>query len=298
MPTTAVTDWLDGLETVLEAESRLSGLLEHSSTVGQAREFLVTRILQTVLPPSVHIGSGKIIDSDGNYSKQIDIVIYDPRFPLMKVEGGGLYFVEGVLATIEVKSTINSSALRTALDNCKSVLQLVIIGEHQEEASDRIEFYKRKDSLTFDEAQDQFNYMLHPATYIFAFRSSLSFDSTCVSIREWWESIGCANSTYFPLLPRVIKTANIVGITNDGRIRLQNDRQIYSVMNVFETRQRFRWFALHLMDAVSARLGQRNFAEQFDYRLSDYYPLDEFRRGIASGRNYFIDRVARQPPAE
>ena len=117
-------DWFDGLEAVLDAELKLSGLLGHNPTIGQAREFLVTRVLKTILPAAVHIGSSKVIDHLGLTSRQIDIVIYDPRFPLMKVEGGGLHFVEGVLATIEVKSTIDSDELKTSLDNCRSVLAL------------------------------------------------------------------------------------------------------------------------------------------------------------------------------
>ena len=133
--------WFDGLEAVLEAESRLSGLLNHGPTVGQAWEFLVTRVLKTILPSGVHIGNGMVIDRQGNSSKQIDVVIYDPRFPMMKLDGGGLYFVEGVLATIEVKSIIDTSELRGSLENCRSVLALWPHGEHPHEAEARIKFY-------------------------------------------------------------------------------------------------------------------------------------------------------------
>lgn len=78
----------------------MGGLLDHAPTIGPVREFLVRRVLKTILPTSVHIGSGKVIDHQGKSSKQIDIIIYDPRFPMMNLDGGGLYFVEGVLATI------------------------------------------------------------------------------------------------------------------------------------------------------------------------------------------------------
>jgi hypothetical protein len=144
MASKALVEWFDSLERVLKEESELSGLLAHGSTIGQAREFVITRVLKTILPSSVHIGSGKIIDSCGAYSKQIDIILYDPRFPLMKVEGGGLYFVEGVLATIEVKSTIDSRELKASLENCKSVLDLMPRGEYPEQAESRINFYKQR----------------------------------------------------------------------------------------------------------------------------------------------------------
>jgi hypothetical protein len=294
-----VVDWFDGLEAVLHSESKLSGLLQHGSTVGQAREFLVTRVLRTLLPTSVHIGSGKVIDSGGVSSKQIDIVLYDPRFPFMKVDGGGLYFVEGVLATIEVKSTIDSKKLRESLENCKSVLELNPVGEHPEEAEARIDFYMKKGGLTHQFAEHRFWYMFRPATYVFAFTSTLSFDTTCACIQSWWQSVDCRYSTYFPLLPRVITSGDVVGFVNDGRIQLNAADGGNHVMGLFKTHLRFRWFAIHLMDAVNLRLGLRNFAEQFDYRLSNYYPFDEYMAAIQGSDTKFITRASvPQGPAQ
>lgn len=292
-----IADWLDRLENALEAEVKLGGLLEHGSTIGQAREFLVKRVLKTILPPAVHIGSGKVIDSWGNSSKQIDIIIYDTRFPLMNVEGGGLYFVEGVLATIEVKSTIDSNELKTALENCESVLTLGINCEYPEEAAAQIDFYMKKHSLTRDDAKQRFEYMLHPATYVFSFISKLSMETTASCISEWWSrrgtltsGFGCPHSAYFPLLPRIINCGKVVGVVNDGRISLVSQEGTDHVMSVFETPLRFRWLALHMMDAVSRRLGLKNWAERCEYRLAEYYPLDEYIEQIKGVNTIFIKR--------
>ena len=295
MPNKTIADWFDQLESVLQAEAELSGLLSHGSTIGQAREFLVSRVLSTFLPAGVHIGSGKIIDSQGNESKQIDIIIYDPRFPLMKVEGGGLYFVEGVLATIEVKSTINKAELKTSLENCKSVLSLVINGEHPEEAEARITFYMERENITHEQAEQRFWYMFHPATYVFGFSSKLSLQATAQCIADWWGNYGCAHSSYFPLLPRVINSGNIVGFVNDGRIRLNSDNGSVQIMSVFKTPLRFRWFAVHLMDVVSSRLGLRNFAENFQYRISEYVPSDDYVDAIRKEKTKFISRDDHKP---
>jgi hypothetical protein len=138
----------------------------------------------------------------------------------MKVEGGGLYFVEGVLATIEIKSTIDSSELEISLENCRSVLELSPHGEHPEEAERRITFYMQKGNLTHVEAEHRFWYMFLPATYVFSFNSKLSLNTTRTCIKHWWEKLDCRYSTYFPLLPRVITTGNIAGFVNDGRINL------------------------------------------------------------------------------
>jgi hypothetical protein len=290
-----VMDWFDGLEATLEIESKLSGLLDHNPTIGQAREFLVRRVLKTILPAAVHIGSGKVIDHKENSSRQIDIILYDPRFPMLELEGGGLYFVEGTLATIEIKSTIDSEQLKLGLDNCKSVLMLEPFGEHPEEAEDRIAFYMAKGSLNHDEAEQRFGYRFRPATYIFGYNSKLPLDRTCNCIKSWWDQIGCASSSHFPLLPRVITSGNTVGVVNDGRISLNSATGSNQVMTLFNTAKRFRWLALHLMDSVNLRLGLRNFGEQFDYRLSDYYPFDEYQKEIGASATRFISRSV--PPA-
>ncbi len=286
MATKAVVDWFDGLEEVLATEAKLSGLLEHGSTIGQAREFVVTRILKTILPAGVYIGSGKVIDSRGSSSKQIDIVIYDPRFPFMKVEGGGLYFIEGVLATIEIKSTIDNNELRASLDNCKSVLELQVNGEYPEEAESQIKFYMSKGGLTREMAKERFNYMIHPATYVFAFNSKLSLDTTCATISSWLG--GVYHSSAFPSLPRVITSGDVVGVASDGRIRINATSGLEYIIGLVKTNRRFRWFAVHLMDSVSRRLGLRNFGENFDYRITEYYPFDTYVAELEGAETRFI----------
>src|SRR4051812_3873010 len=103
-----VKQWFDRLETVLHTEAELAGLFEHGSLTGAAREFFVRRVLRSVLPPIVHVGSGPVVDRHGKSPRQIDVILYDSRCPLLEIEPGvGLYFVEGVLGTVEVKSTLN-----------------------------------------------------------------------------------------------------------------------------------------------------------------------------------------------
>jgi hypothetical protein len=59
MANKAVIDWFDGLEAVLEAELKLSGLLDHNPTTGQAREFLVTRVLKPYCPPAPRLEAAR-----------------------------------------------------------------------------------------------------------------------------------------------------------------------------------------------------------------------------------------------
>jgi len=103
----SVQQWFDHFEITLSHEAKQAGLLEHSSLVGSAREFIVKRVLQSILPPIVHIGSGKVLDFHGKRSRQIDIIVFDSRFPVFEIQSGiGIYPLEGVIATIEVKSTL------------------------------------------------------------------------------------------------------------------------------------------------------------------------------------------------
>jgi len=77
------------------------------------------------LPPIVHIGSGKVVDFEGKKSRQIDIIVYDSRFPTFEIQSGmGIYLLEGVIAIIEVKSTLTRKSLFEALDNTQSLIQL------------------------------------------------------------------------------------------------------------------------------------------------------------------------------
>ncbi len=99
--------WFDKREAVLSQEAELAGLLEHSTMIGTAREFMVKRVLKSIMPPSIHVGTGKVIDYQDNVSRQQDIVLFDHRFPLFEIDSGvGMYPLEGVIATIEVKSTL------------------------------------------------------------------------------------------------------------------------------------------------------------------------------------------------
>jgi hypothetical protein len=86
----------------------------------------------------------------------------------------------------------------------------------------------------------------------------------------------------------VITSGDVVGVASDGRIRLNATSGLEYIIGLFKTNRRFRWFALHLMDFVSRRLGLRNFAEHFDYRISEYYPFDEYVAELEGVETRFI----------
>lgn len=274
MPHT-LTSWFDGLEEIMEREASLYGLFEHGATTGQAREFIVRTLLRSILPAAVEIGSGIVIDTDVGRSRQIDVIIYDPRFPALRSESSGIYLVEGVIAAIEVKSRIDSLETLTAcLENCGSVARLRINGQSNEEFDARVAFYQKLQGVSKADAEARAVSMFAPATYVVGISSELNYVTLGKCAMEWWQKN--SGRHYCPLLPRVISAGHTVAFTADGRMsmRAANDKE--SLLSVWQSERRFRWFAVHIMDLVSRRLGQRHFGEERDFAIDSYFPLQRW----------------------
>jgi hypothetical protein len=115
--------WAEHITQILREESKLVGELVNQPTlIGDAREALVKGVLERILPSAYEIGTGQVIDSHGNKSNQMDVIIARRDFPALRMPSGyAQYPVEGVIATIEVKSELDSKTLPLALDNCYSM---------------------------------------------------------------------------------------------------------------------------------------------------------------------------------
>lgn len=292
----AFRDWMRAQEEALHKQARIAGLLGHSSSIGTAREFLVKRFLEAVLPPSVHIGSGIIIDANDNQSKQIDIILFDSRFPLMEVDPGiGLYPVEGVIATIEVKTRLNKKELGIALDNCKSVLDLELgspaLGGFEARVAGLIKENKHR---TEQEAKIRAGCELMPATYIFSF-SGLNPKKICEYTDNWFTANSLPvlkignKSGWCPGLPRVLVSGNSIGAMNDGwfsmvlsaddETKLQACERL--MMSFWKTQVPYWWLATHIVHTVCCRLGMRHASSGHRYRIDHYIDrpetIDEFQ---------------------
>ncbi len=80
-----------------------------SSSKGYERENFINNFLSDVLTPQYRFGNGDAIDTYGNKSGQLDIVIEYPYIPSIPVVGSAntrLYLAEGIACVIEVKSNI------------------------------------------------------------------------------------------------------------------------------------------------------------------------------------------------
>lgn len=105
----------------------------HPALTGQVREILVSRMLRPVLISEVNIGTGKIVNSQGKLSKQIDVILYASQIlpPSLYDEKTGLFPIESCLYSIEVKSKLNATNLKEAIDKAVSVHSLPVLqSEH------------------------------------------------------------------------------------------------------------------------------------------------------------------------
>jgi hypothetical protein len=93
--------------------------LGHAGLKGQLREIVVRDLLRPLLPTDVGIGSGQVISAYEENSLQQDIVLYDRRVvpPVLFEQVSGVFPLESVLFTIEVKSCLTLEELRKTHDS-------------------------------------------------------------------------------------------------------------------------------------------------------------------------------------
>lgn len=125
VPMFELLDYGSKIEQVLKYQAEVSGILKHSGEVGSLRELFVREFLSRFLPRSIVVGHGEIVDGSGGRSKQQDVVLYRGNFPVIHTLGeASLFLAEGVLATIEVKSKLDSREVVCVASNIASVRAL------------------------------------------------------------------------------------------------------------------------------------------------------------------------------
>lgn len=100
----------------------------HNLTSGESTEAAVRQFFRDHYPDSIGVGHGQVVDVHGSRSTQLDIVLYDKaRTPILfsdKENGNRLFPAEGVIAAIEVKSSVTSADLSKAAANAKVLKNL------------------------------------------------------------------------------------------------------------------------------------------------------------------------------
>ncbi len=133
-----VSDYWVGVLQRLEAEvSVFSQLVLHHGEKGRENEAVLARILQALVPQRYGIGSGLVIDSARNYSKQTDIIVFEQSDePSLMAQTTQLLFpVENVVAAIEVKTTLRDSDITDCCEKAASLRRLSPAREYPDKST-------------------------------------------------------------------------------------------------------------------------------------------------------------------
>jgi hypothetical protein len=127
MPEWSLSRLLGNLHQEIEQKLRIARQgFSHAPTMGDASESVWIKMLSGYLPERYQIASGHIVDSAGQFSDQIDIIIFDRQYSpfIFSFENKKIIPAESVYAVIECKQAINQANVTYALQKALSVRKL------------------------------------------------------------------------------------------------------------------------------------------------------------------------------
>lgn len=100
--------------------------MAHPVSKGDASEKIWLELFQKYLPERYQAEKAYVVDSNGNFSQQIDVVIFDRQYSpfIFRFEGETIVPAESVYAVFEAKQTINADLVRYAQEKVQSVRKL------------------------------------------------------------------------------------------------------------------------------------------------------------------------------
>ena len=113
----------DDIHRRLEAVRRS---FEHPGTKGDASENVWLNLLSTYLPERYKVAKAHVVDSDGTFSDQIDVVVYDRQYSpfIFHYAEQTIIPAESVYAVFEAKQTLNAEHVQYARQKVASVRRL------------------------------------------------------------------------------------------------------------------------------------------------------------------------------
>jgi hypothetical protein len=182
----------DGSAFILQIAERLVQEFEFSARagppglIGAAKEHPARMQLEKLMPDGIGVGSGIVVDSYGEASKQQDIVIYEKLCPVFTVNGAAeatYYPVEGVIACGEVKSTVGRTELIDIFEKCASVKRLKrrsIVVDSALGMKPTVPYRKYGSALIIEGTEDQqYNQKSNYLDQLFAFAIFNKFSVSC-----------------------------------------------------------------------------------------------------------------------
>jgi len=105
-------------------QARAAKGISHKGLKGEILEILIRDLFRPLLPADIGIGTGQIINYyNKELSTQHDVILYDKSIlpPILYEETSGIFPIECVLYTIEVKTTLTAQELRTSHEAAKKL---------------------------------------------------------------------------------------------------------------------------------------------------------------------------------
>ncbi|HTX76282.1 MAG TPA: DUF6602 domain-containing protein [Terracidiphilus sp.] len=116
-----------GLAEKVERDLRMARYsIGHVTALGEATQQVWIRMLETYLPERYRARSATVMDSEGTFSDQIDVVVFDRQYSptLFEFEGATVVPAEAVYAVFEAKQDIRGEFLTYAQGKVASVRKL------------------------------------------------------------------------------------------------------------------------------------------------------------------------------
>jgi hypothetical protein len=252
-------EWSQIISTYLKSEADLlTTVAKHDIDSDAPREAFIREVLKLFLPSSYAIGSGYVVDSNGQTSEKLDLVIYRRDFPLLNLPGSSDRFLyESVLATIEVRPKLIRKTLFDALDSCASLSELdpsiseatiANLAEKNHLSRNDKGVYVHEDPLL----TARFNLVGRPPSFIYGFNGfKTSFKQLAENIEVWIEDRRAAGlKTELKSFPAVIATQGCFGCRNAAPLSAKRNH----LFGIGVDDAPIRLIVLNLLYALNRRL--------------------------------------------
>ena len=126
MPTLDLKQFSQAVQRRFAAQLEEGRNLPHPTLKGDEGELAWHQVLSDYLPRRYAVRGGSVLDSRGETSDQIDVIIYDPQYtPVWFAQQGHAFVLaEAVYAVFEVKQELTAANLTYAADKAASVRRL------------------------------------------------------------------------------------------------------------------------------------------------------------------------------
>lgn len=146
--------------------------LEHNGNRGTEAETKFREFLKEYLPPINRVGEGEIIDSYGNYTTQLDIVVTNEFHPyLNKLDKPELFIIEGVQGVGEVKTNLQSKDIKVLINSCIEYKNLKP---------------NTKGNIMYGNPTDNERFVDHRPYFIFAYTSQMKIETIWEKLTEYY----------------------------------------------------------------------------------------------------------------